>query len=140
MADNTHLRGLESPPHRRERRDAERLKTDLRMSVSTEYRGGALMVTPASVHDISRSGALVLTRQWLTPFQNVMLALPAGDCPESMGLPQAFVGPAMVVRVHKEDETKHLAALRFGESLSDNPQFGVFVEFLRERGDKKTET
>jgi len=134
MAENrSHLRGLESPAHRRERREAERLQTDIRLSVSTERAGAGLTVSPATVRDISRVGALLLTRQWLTPFQNVMLAIPTGECPDSMGLPEAFVGPAMVVRIHKSDETKYLIALKFGESLSENIQFNGFVDFLRNR-------
>lgn len=131
--DGSHLRGLEAPARRRDRREAERLQTDIRLSVSTERSGGALTVSPATVRDISRSGALVLTRQWLAPFQNVMLAIPAGECPDSMGLPEAFVGPAMVVRIHKSDETKYLVALKFDESLSESIQFSEFVDFLRNR-------
>jgi len=132
MADNQHLHGLDSPEEGRERRQAERLKIEFRLSVSTEH-GGGLTVSPASVRDISLAGALVVSRQWLTPFENVMVAIPTGECPQAMGLPEAFVGPAMVVRVHKSDETKNLIALKFGESLSGNDQFRTFVDFLRVR-------
>ena len=132
MADNQHLHRLDSPERSRDRRQAERFKIGFRLSVSTEHSGG-LTVSPASVRDISLAGALVVSRQWVTPFQNVMLAIPTGECPQSMGLPEAFVGPAMVVRVHKSDETKNLIALKFGESLSGNVQFTEFVDFLRAR-------
>ncbi|HUW61545.1 MAG TPA: PilZ domain-containing protein [Candidatus Bathyarchaeia archaeon] len=140
MVDNQHLHGLDSPERNRERREAERLKIEFRLSVSTEHSGG-LTVTPASVRDISLAGALVVSRQRLTPFQNVMVAIPTGECPEGMGLPEAFVGPAMVVRVHKSDETKNLIALKFGESLSGNDQFMGFVRFLGcGAGDSRTTT
>ena len=132
MADNQHLHGLDSPEEGRERRQAERFKMQFRLSVSTEHSGG-LTVSPASVRDISLAGALVVSRQWLAPFQNVMVAMPTGEYPEAMGLPEAFIGPAMVVRVHKSDETKNLIALKFGESLSENCQFRTFVDFLRAR-------
>jgi len=132
MADNQHLHGLDTPERTRDRREAERLKIEFRLSVSTEQEGG-LTVSSASVRDISLAGALIVTRQWLTPFQKVMVAIPAGECPESMGLPEAFVGPAMVVRIHKSDETKNLVALKFDNSLSQNDQFAAFVYFLRAR-------
>lgn len=132
MADNQHLHGLDTPERSRERREAERLKIQFRLSVSTE-QGGGLTVSSASVRDISQAGALVVSRQWLTPFQNVMVAIPTGECPETMGLPEAFVGPAMVVRVHKSDETKNLIALKFDDSLTENTQFAAFVDFLRAR-------
>ncbi len=114
-----------------ERREAERFQTTLKISVSIDKgeRGG-LLVCPATVHDISRMGALVETKHRLSGNQHVTVAFPTVRCPEGMQWPQAFVGPAMVMRVEPRGNGTFRAGIRFDESLHQNMDFVMFMEFL----------
>lgn len=117
---------------REEHRTAARCRADLRIKLTVEdkhLRG--VLTGPGLVNNVSLTGACVLTKHRVTPGQIVMADMPADCCPEHMGLPKAFVGPVEVVRVQAVDERKSLVGLRFGEPLSQNIEFAVFIDYLR---------
>jgi len=119
-----------------DRRDAERIQANLKLSISLETAGGGLSVTPASIQDISRNGVLVSTRRELNTLQDLMIAIPSNICPGGMQLPEAFIGPAMVVRVDApKEQDRYLVALRFGDGLSNNVQFISFLDFLQTKAE-----
>jgi hypothetical protein len=114
-----------------ERREAERFTATLKLSVTIESPSGNEQVMwPAMVRNISRVGVLVESKRPLSPSQRVTLAIPTTPCPEGMHFPQAFIGPAGVVRVGETPEGTHWAALRFGESLTQNTEFMMFMNSL----------
>lgn len=116
-----------------ERREAERFQTMLKFAISrTDPCGNGLLVEPVHVRDISRVGALVTTRHQVEPSENVLLSIPTDQCPDSMGLPRAFVGSAEVVRTLGKIDHNTAIALRFSEVISHNREFAVFLDFLRE--------
>lgn len=115
-----------------DRREAERYAITFKMSVSVDRPGGnGVTVSPAAVLNISRVGALVETRHPLATAQSVALAIPTALCPDGMRMPQAFIGSATVVRAAKVDHGKCVAALRFGETLTQNMEFTMYMEFLQ---------
>ena len=117
---------------RDDRREAERYAIAFKISVSVDRSGGGgLLVSPAAVLNISRAGALVETRQALEPAQAVAIAIPTDLCPDGMRMPQAFVGGATVARVEPAGPEKWRAGVRFGESLTQNMEFTMYMEFLQ---------
>ena len=53
-------------------------------------------------------------------------------CPADLCLPEAFLGPAEVVRVEPYDHNGVItAALAFGADLTQNMEFVIFVESLQ---------
>lgn len=115
-----------------ERREAERFAVAFKLSVSTENPNEAgLTVNPAQVRDISATGAFISTRAHLEPRQSVVIAVPTDQCPGGMSLPEAFVGPATVVRAHDAENGTQLAALRLGDAFHQNMDFAMFVDFIQ---------
>ena len=116
----------------RERRQAERYDVNFKLSISSGNPSGiGLLVEPAEVKNISRLGALMRARRAVHPDQKIVLAIPTEQCPDSMGLPKAFVGPAEVVRAEETVERKCLVALRFSEAISQNRDFAGFMDFIK---------
>jgi hypothetical protein len=129
QARDDQCEGAGIPEH--ERREAPRFKVAFKLSVSLDPSpGGGVLVVPAVARDISRVGALVEARQALAAGQLLTLAIPTSRCPDSMSLPQAFVGPAFVTRVGKTEKSERFAGLRFGEALTQNFEFIGFLDFL----------
>jgi len=115
-----------------ERREAERFEVAFKLSVSTENPGDAgLTLSPAQVRDISATGAFISTRVSLEPWQSVVLAVPTDQCPGAMGLPEAFVGSATVMRAHEAENGIQWAALRLGDAFHQNMDFAMFVDFIQ---------
>ena len=115
-----------------ERREAERFAVDFKLSISTENPGDdGLTLSPAQVHDISATGAFISTRARLEPLQNVVIAIPTDQCPGGMSLPEAFVGTATVMRAHKAENGRQLAALRLGDTFHQDMDFAMFVDFIQ---------
>jgi hypothetical protein len=115
-----------------ERREAERYALTFKLSVSVEAPGGGgVTITPATVWNISRSGVLVETREPLPHMQIISIAIPTDQCPEGMRMPQAFIGGAIVARSGRTTQGKCLAGLRFGDSLTQNMEFVMYMEFLQ---------
>ena len=137
MAARGTNQGTEVQPAGSDRRQAERFHAALRLAISrTTPSGNGLVVAPAAVHNISRCGALVATRHDLGPSESIDLSIPTDQCPDSMGLPQAFVGSAEVVRIQAKMGQGTLAALQFSSALSHNREFAQFMDFLRQIGER----
>lgn len=113
-----------------DRREAERFDLSLKASISTDRAGEGILVSPAEVRNMSRCGVLVSTRHKLNPFQDVTVSLPTDQCPEGMNLPEAFVGPATVVRA-EDEEDRWLVALRFSNHFGHAPEFADYMDFLQ---------
>jgi hypothetical protein len=127
-----HAEWSEPPEPRKERREAERYTVTLKLSVSTDDApNGSVLVAPATVRNISRVGVLVETKQRLQSGQQVTLAIPTGQCPDGMRMPEAFVGPATAMRVIEAEHRCQWAGLRFGDAFLQNMEFGMFIEFLQ---------
>lgn len=115
-----------------ERRIASRAHSQFKITVTVERTSTALqLVGPGLVKDLSDTGVLMLTKHQLHAGQQVTLIIPTNFCPDSMGMPEAFLGPAEVIRVKPVDERRNLSALHFGPALSNNMEFAVFLEYLR---------
>ena len=115
-----------------DRREAERYEIAFKVSVSIDRPGGnGITVSPAGVLNISRVGALLEMRQPLAPAQSVAIAIPTDLCPDGMRMPRAFIGSATIARLKKTPEGKLLAGLHFGESLAQNMEFTMYMEFLQ---------
>lgn len=114
------------------RRESDRLKVGFKVSVSVDEpaRGGTL-ITPAVVHDISRGGILVETRQALSSGQRVLVSIPTEICPDRMALPCALNGHAEVVHMQPSGTHRSKAGLRFCESLRRLPELSAFLDYLR---------
>ena len=114
-----------------DRRDSLRYASNFRITVFVEGAvPGRRLKGPGLVKDVSLSGVRFLTKHQLAAGQEVSLALPTDICPDSMGLPSAFLGPARVIRVLNVDDRRRVAGLKFGDALSMNMDFAVFMEYL----------
>ena len=117
-----------------EQRESERFSIDMTVSVSAEGNGGGLIIGPATVEDISRTGICVSLRQHIPPSHGVRLAMPTSLCPKAMHMPEAFVGPATVVRQAGSTHGTSWIGLRLGNSFYQNMEFTLFMEYLQSLG------
>lgn len=114
------------------RREFERLKKRFKVSVFLdETAKGRTLITPAVVHDISRGGLLIETRQDLSPGQMIAVSIPTEVCPDRMELPRALNGQAEVVHTRHGANHRSKVGLRFCDSLRQLPEFSAFIEYLR---------
>jgi hypothetical protein len=63
--------------------------------------------------------------------QSLAIAIPTALCPDGMRMPQAFIGSATVARLEKTAKGKYLAGFRFGDALTQNMEFTMYMEFLQ---------
>ncbi|HOT51076.1 MAG TPA: PilZ domain-containing protein [Candidatus Hydrogenedentes bacterium] len=113
------------------RRESDRMKVRFKVSVSIdEPAHGRTLIAPAIVHDISRGGLLIETRQTLSPGQRVSVSIPTEICPDRLSLPRALSGHADVVHARHGAGHRSHAGLRFGESLRHLPEFAAFLDYL----------
>ena len=132
-----HAGGLGSDVPYQERREAERFPVSFKLSVSVENPPGeGSVVSPAGVKNLSRSGVFVETRQALSPGQQVTLAIPTTQCPGGMRLPQAFVVPAVVMRVDEVKSDRWRVGMRFGDAAYRNMELMMFIDFLQSSADQ----
>lgn len=117
--------------HLDERRRASRYNYRFRLSIAAE---NALdmrrVVGPGIVRNISLSGVLLVTKHTLSPEQRVLLEVPTGTCADTLCLPNVFEGTAQVIRSSELDGGKRDVAMRFGEDLSQNMEFAIFIDAL----------
>ncbi len=122
----------DDPFERREdRRTASRFDLPFKVSIAVdgpEHKGR--FIGPGLTLNMSVSGVAVKTKHSLEPGQHVNLSIPTHMCPNSMFFPEAFVGPAEVIRVVPQDERRRTAALQFGDTFANSMDFARFVGFL----------
>ncbi|MBI4558288.1 MAG: PilZ domain-containing protein [Candidatus Hydrogenedentes bacterium] len=118
--------------HREDRRKTPRAEWKRKISIAVDNPAGkGRLVGPGLVMNLSSHGVLVNTKHRLQPQQPVTVAMPTEPAPNDMCLPEVFAGPATVVRVEALDDRHFRVALRFGETLSQNMEFAMFVDFMQ---------
>jgi hypothetical protein len=118
--------------HPVERRTAPRFPIKLRLTLTAaDLEKRAHVVGPGIVRNISLTGVLLVTKHVLHPFQRVRLELPTAILGEEVCLPESFEGTAQVMRTEPLDGGKSHVALRFGDDLSQNMEFVVFIDHLQ---------
>lgn len=123
----------DDPTERREdRRRAERFHVPLRVSLTADApaRAGRL-VGPGKITNLSMTGAAMVTKHKLAPEARVDVTFPTEMCPDAMCLPQEFAGSARVVRSVDRGNGKSDVALAFGDALTENIQFAMYIDLLR---------
>lgn len=121
---------FEPPP---QRRSAERFRFRIKLSITVDRDGGRTrLVGPGIVKDLSLVGAYLVTKHDLSPGQRITVAVPTKHYPIGKILPAYFVGPAEVVRVEPDKENRIKAAIKFGDALTQNMDFAVFINSLQE--------
>jgi hypothetical protein len=130
---NINAQWVDPYEQREEHRSAPRFSLDgLRLSLAVEDASRkSRLVGPGVVENISESGAYVVTKHQLSPRQSISLSIPTTVCADNVCLPEAFFGGANVVRVEEKSEKRAGVALRFGESFSQNMEFTMFIDSLR---------
>jgi hypothetical protein len=117
--------------HVDERRNAPRVRCRFKLSIAAdEAERNRRVVGPGLVRDISLTGILLVTKHSLKPEQRVQLEVPTLGCVDSMCLPDSFEGTAEVIRSNELEGGKSDVALRFGEDLSQNMEFAIFIDAL----------
>ena len=118
--------------HPDERRQTPRfhVKMKLILSVESPEHQGVHLVGAGVVKDLSQSGALVITKHVVKQAQRVGVRMPTVYLRDEMLLPEEFTGSAEVQRVQQVNGRVVEVALRFGESLTQNMDFLVFIDSL----------
>jgi len=117
--------------HREEHRGAERFSFALKVTIAAvDQSSGQRLVGPGLTQNLSLAGACLRTKHRLVPGQQVEVSFPTAMCPDTMYLPQSFVGPAQVKRVTELSGRLREVALRFDDSLAQNIEFGMFIDHL----------
>jgi len=117
---------------RRENRRAPRFELPIKITLAVDdSRLQGQLVGPGLVHDISMSGIALETKHRLTLEQRVTLAIPTDRIPDDLCLAKAFVGPAVVRRVTQREGTRIHVALEFGETLLQNIEFVMFIDYMQ---------
>lgn len=118
--------------HKEDRRQDDRFDFRIKLSIEVEHQGQkSRLVGPGIVRNLSPSGAWFVTKHHLEPGQRVTVAIPTKRFAVAECLPAYFMGSAEVVRVEPRDESTIRAAIRFGESLTQNMDFAMFIQSLR---------
>lgn len=123
----------DDPTERRtERRAADRFHVPLRVSLIADVPGRkGRLVGPGKIHDLSMSGAALVTKHKLAPDARVDVSFPTDMCPDAMCLPEEFAGTARVIRSTDRGNGKSDVALAFGDALAENIQFAMYIDLLR---------
>ncbi len=117
--------------HLANRRESERFDFRIKMSIAVEQAGTrSRLVGPGIVRNISLSGASLVTKHALAPRQRITLAIPTKRFKVAECLPAYFMGTADVIRVEPRDDSTIRAAIRFGDSFTQNMDFSVFIREL----------
>jgi len=114
-----------------ERRGGKRFNFKARVNITAERDGNSHhIVGPGLIRNMSQSGMYLVTKHRLKPSQWVTLTIPTKHVRDIMCVPEAFVGPAEVVRVEGDREGRSNVALRYGGALTSNMEFVLFLEQL----------
>lgn len=117
--------------HLQERRESERFDFRIKMSIAVNHDGSrSRLVGPGIVRNISLTGVSVVTKHRLVPGQRITLAIPTKRFKLAEILPAYFMGTADVVRVERREDGTIRAAIKFGESFTQNMDFSVFIRSL----------
>ena len=115
-----------------ERRDTKRFRTQLKVNIAVDTgEKHKRLVGPGLVKNLSIDGAYVVTKHQLVVGQHVTLAVPTSICPSEMGMPRAFVGPAVVTRVEPPEDRKSHVGLELSETFSSNMDFAILVDYIQ---------
>lgn len=118
---------------RQNRRSDERFRFRIKIGISvTDAETQQRLVGPGIVKNLSLSGAYLVTKHRLTVGQRITVAVPTKRFPVTAYLPAYFMGPATVTRVEPDEGNRIRAAIQFGEPLTQNMEFAVFVNGLHE--------
>ena len=118
--------------HRDERRGFGRFRTRLKMKIAVHREDiKGRMIGPGIVRDLSVNGASVITKHELAPGAFMSVTIPTDACPDGMCLPRTFRGPARVLWVTPEGENTIRVGLAFGDRISQDMEFAVFVDYLK---------
>ena len=117
---------------RHEKRIAQRFAAPLRLKIAVhDPKLKCRLICRGNVTNLSRVGALVRTRHTVKPGMRVSVAIPTKLCEDHACLPRIFVGSAEVMRVASNSDQISVVALRFGTELSQNMEFALFTDALR---------
>lgn len=114
--------------NRKRVRCVERISIKIAVHVANHAE---LLVGSGTVHNISQSGLLCHTKHHLTANQDVQISIHTEGYTGSQPLPHKFVGTAKSIRVNTLEEGVQEVALEFGNDLSGNMSFAIFIENLR---------
>ncbi len=115
-----------------DRRAAVRFELKVRVSITVESQEHRhRLVGPGAIRNISSTGAYLITKHALKEGQRVLIAIPTVEKPVDLLLPEAFVGPAEVIRVESDEENRVRAALRFADELVQNLEFAMYMRHLK---------
>lgn len=115
-----------------EQRASGRCRAAFKLTITADdERLKGRLVGPGLVKNMSLTGAFLVTKHRLEPGQRVTVAISTDFCPDHMGLPGAFIGPAEVVRLEPSQGRTVLVGLQFGEVFSENMDFAVFQDYLQ---------
>ena len=117
---------------RQEHRLGTRFPIQLKLGITVESGGKKRhLIGPGIVINISSTGARVLTKHNLAKGQTISLAIPTTYCPESMALPEAFMGTAKAIWTTPQENDTNITALAFNPQFKQNMEFLVFIEHLQ---------
>jgi len=117
--------------HVEERRALPRFPTDLKVMIALESGSARRkLVGPGVLTDMSGSGFQCRTKHQLRPGNELTIRFPTKGCPAELCLPKSFYGPAKVVRAALGDNDVVTAGIEFGEPLTQNMEFAVYVRQL----------
>ena len=118
---------------REERRRALRFAAQLKLDIAVDTpEAGGRLVGPGVVRDLSEGGVQVITKHRLAPSQRVTVSIPADRALQGPVPRRSFIGSARVVRVKERDNRCSDVALRFCDDFTDDMEFTLFVEHLRQ--------
>lgn len=122
----------DTPKRTEERREAPRFGVKFEVTIAADdpnHQGR--FVETGTVQNISRKGVRVRTNLDLGQCTRATLVVPADLSPDEMKLPQVFVGPAWIMRVHKANGKDGEVGLEFGEAFAENEEFVRYIDYLQ---------
>ncbi len=119
-------------PKKADQRVATRFKFRLKLSIKAQVDESPtrILIGPGIVRDLSISGAWLITKHKLEPGKRIVIAIPTKRFAVAEYLPAMFIGPAEVVRTKPDADNRLWAAVRFGDSLTQNMEFATFIQGL----------
>ncbi|MCP4642388.1 MAG: PilZ domain-containing protein [bacterium] len=106
------------------------VKMTMRIAVPIPERRTSL-VGPGVVRNLSSGGAYLVTKHDLTEGQRVTLSIPTDLCPDSMCLPESFVGTGEVMRTSRDERGRLNVGMKFQGPITQSMDFIMFVDQLR---------